>query len=315
MDKQTILSYKNFEALSNGVIALAKEILPDKVIYINFLNKDVQITMKVSQHDTKVNVSEGETIPVEEAVCNQIDYEQGVPLILDNIKENSFDEKVNQTIDRGNLGSYLGIPIRYQDGSRFGALCAAHHDKSSFDAKDVELLRNIARLFSYYLELENIAFKDALTGLYNPQFIKAKHEEILTNDGVAILLDLDNFKQVNDTFGHDVGDEVLKEFAQKLEKFTKNYKTAFAARLGGDEFFVHLREKINSASMRKALADLVVTLQSWKTEIGEVKLSSSIGAMNVKKDSFDSFASLYRTVDLLLYKAKNEGKNTFIYQV
>lgn len=82
ISKDTILSYYNFESLSNDIIELAKEILPDKVIYINFLNDKVQVTMKVSKHDTNVNVEEGETIPVEDAVCNNIDFENGNPLIL-----------------------------------------------------------------------------------------------------------------------------------------------------------------------------------------------------------------------------------------
>ncbi len=73
INKQTILAYTNFDALSKDVIELAKEIMPDKVIYINFLNDEVQVTMRVSQHNTNVNVVEGTTIPVAVAICNQID--------------------------------------------------------------------------------------------------------------------------------------------------------------------------------------------------------------------------------------------------
>ncbi|MCU0105349.1 GAF domain-containing protein [Acholeplasma vituli] len=172
INKQTILSYHNFNALSNDVIELAKEIMPDKVIYINFLNEAVQVTMRVSKHNTNVNVKEGITIPIEDAICNQINYPSGKPLILENIRENSFNEKVNKTIEDCNIGSYLGIPISFKNGVRFGTLCAAHHDRSHFEDKDVALLTNIAKLFSYYLDLEHIAYKDAHTLKLFSSFIR-----------------------------------------------------------------------------------------------------------------------------------------------
>ena len=172
INKQTILSYHNFNALSNDVIELAKEIMPDKVIYINFLNEAVQVTMRVSKHNTNVNVKEGITIPIEDAICNQINYPSGKPLILENIRENSFNEKVNKTIEDCNIGSYLVITISFKNGVRFGTLCAAHHDRSHFEDKDVALLTNIAKLFSYYLDLEHIAYKDAHTLKLLSSFIR-----------------------------------------------------------------------------------------------------------------------------------------------
>ncbi len=219
INKQTILSYDNFNNLTSDIVALAKEIMPDKAIYINFLNDKVQVTMKVSNHDTGVKITEGDTIPVEEAICNMIDYKNNEPLVLENIKDNNFSEKVNKTIADGNVGAYLGVPILFKNGTRFGALCAAYHNPSEFDVKDVELLQKLAKLFSYYLELEYLAYKDALTSLQNSQFLLAHSEEMLSDGGLAIMMDLDNFKAINDTFGHDVGNEVLQEVGDKLLKF------------------------------------------------------------------------------------------------
>lgn len=312
--KHNVFSYKNFDSLSKEVIDLAKEIMPDKIIYINFLNDKIQVTMKVSQHDTAVNVKEGDIIPVEEAICNQIDFSNGEPLILSNIKDNNFDEKVNETIKNGNLGSYVGIPITFRDGERFGALCAAHHDEKGFDKKDVQLLKSVAKLFSYYLELEHLAYIDPLTGLNNSQYLLTIHEEILKNGGIVLMLDLDYFKEVNDTFGHLVGDEVLKELGEKLMSFTSNYQDAQAIRLAGDEFLIYIKDDLKLDVIQSDLKALVEKTAVWETQIGNISLSSSVGAIKLKPEGFPDFRTLLKTVDKLLYEAKNNGKNRFVYK-
>lgn len=314
LDKETIISYNNFNALTNDIIELAKEIMPDKIIYINFLNEKVQVTMKVSQHDTNVNVFEGDTIPVEDAICNNIDYKNGTPLILENIsEENDFNEKVKNTIEKGNVGAYLGIPITFKNGARFGALCAAHHNKGSFDQDDVELLQKIAKLFSYYLELEHIAYKDALTNLENTQFLIIHHDEILNNGGLSIMLDLDSFKRVNDELGHHIGDEVLKEVGKKLNSFSKNFDDVYTVRLGGDEFFIYIKDKLTNDNIHEALNELVNSLNVWETNINNINLSSSIGAYLFKSNSFNKFTDLLKTTDELLYKAKRSGGNSYVF--
>ena len=314
INKQTIMSYQNFNALSNDVIELAKEIMPDKVIYINFLNEKVQVTMRVSKNNTDVNVKEGITIPVDDAICNQIDYQSGKPLILENIRENQFNERVNKTIRDLNMGSYVGIPISFKNGVRFGTLCAAHHDKSHFDDKDVALLSSIAKLFSYYIELEQLAYKDPLTNLYNSQFLLSRKDEMIQNGGLAILLDLDHFKNVNDQFGHMVGDDILVEVGSKLTKFIEPYTDAYAFRLGGDEFLVYIKEHIDYKTAEALMDVLLNELRHWKTPIGDISLSSSIGAIQFVANDFSNITDLLTHCDTLLYKSKHKGKNTFILE-
>lgn len=312
LNKQTILSYDNFNNLTSDIIELAKEIMPDKAIYINFLNDKVQVTMKVSNHDAGVEITEGDTIPVEEAICNLIDYENDVPLILENIRENNFSDKVKKTIEDGNVGAYLGVPILFKNGSRFGALCAAYHDQTEFDVKDVELLQKIAKLFSYYLELEHLAYKDALTGLENSQFLLAHSEEMLADGGLAMMLDLDNFKLINDTFGHDVGNEVLQEVGDKLKEFSKRFNDAYALRVGGDEFFVYIKDKVKKQDLVKELDELTKQFRTWNTPIGRLPLSSSIGAYLFEPNATDSFTNILKTADELSYKAKETGRNKYV---
>lgn len=90
IDNQTILTYKNFQNLSQNFTYLAKEIMPNKIIYINLLNDKVQVIIRFSKHDTKVNLIEGTTIPVSHEICNHIDYESSKPLIFEDIRFTSF---------------------------------------------------------------------------------------------------------------------------------------------------------------------------------------------------------------------------------
>lgn len=314
LTQSTILSYENFNNLSNDIMLLAKEIMPDKIIYINFLNDNIQMTMKVSEHDTKVTIDEGDITDVMDAICNQINYKDGKTLVIEDTSKFAVNKRVKETIKNGNIGSYLGIPILFKNGARFGALCAAHHDESSFEEKDILLLEKIAKLYSYYLELENIAYIDALTSLANSQYLLIHQKDILETGGLAMLMDLDYFKGINDNLGHHVGDLILKEVGDKLINFGLNFKDVHTIRLGGDEFFIYIKDKLSDKEINDMLKNLINDLSKWRTEINGLKLSSSIGAYRFKENEFSEFTNLFKKVDSLLYEAKNKGRNRFIYK-
>lgn len=315
MNKQTILSYSNFNALTKDVLELAKEIMPDKVIYINFLNRDVQVTLRVSKHETKVHVEEGYTIPVEYSICNTLDYQNGTPLVTEDITQLNFDEKVKKTIEDSNIKAYLGIPISFKSGERFGTLCAAHDEVRPFESKDVNLLQSIANLFSYYLELEHIAYKDALTGLFNAHFLVNRHQEMLESGGFILMLDLDYFKEVNDRFGHHVGDMVLQEVGNKLNSITDQFKDAYAVRLGGDEFLLYVKDELTPQEMTTLIHDLIAKLKVWESPIADLGLSTSIGAFPYLKGDFEEITGVLKKADTLLYRAKHKGRNNFILEI
>lgn len=314
LTEKTVSSYNNFDKLSNDIISLAREIMPDKVIYINFLNEEVQVTMKVSNNDTEVKINQGETIDVENAICNNIDYSNLEPLVLENAKINDLSENVNNTIKNGNVGSYLGIPIVFSNGKRFGALCAAHHKHTKFDSNDIKLLQKIANLFAYYLELENSAYTDDLTKLNNAKYLLLNQHQLIEGGGLVIMLDLDNFKLVNDTLGHLRGDMVLSEAGAKLREFSNNYKKTFVVRLGGDEFIIFIKNNYKELKIDLMLETLNASFRNWETEIKDIKLTASIGALAFDKYYDKDYSLLYNEVDKLLYEAKRNKKNTYQFK-
>lgn len=174
-------------------------------------------------------------------------------------------------------------------------------------------LREMTQTLSARSEtLEQAALTDALTGMQNRRYFDDALKEYLgefkrINKPIGLLvLDLDHFKMVNDTHGHDVGDEVLRQVSSCLKNFTRYHD--IAARLGGEEFavvapnldrdgLVKLAERI-----RRAVADLII--QSGNVRL---KVTTSVGvAVWDGQEGVDSF---YRRADRMLYQAKSQGRN------
>lgn len=166
------------------------------------------------------------------------------------------------------------------------------------------------------LELKKQAEIDGLTKLYNITTMRKKIEFYLNNKdffnhkNIFILLDLDNYKKINDNFGHLYGDEVLKEVSFILkEKFRS---TDLVGRLGGDEFIIFLTNVLKYEEIIKLLEILRKSIEKTYEKNGvKVKISCSIG-IAISPDDGITFEELYRKADKALYNVKKHGKNSFI---
>jgi diguanylate cyclase (GGDEF)-like protein len=174
--------------------------------------------------------------------------------------------------------------------------------------EDVTEQRHAAR------RIAHLANHDPLTDLPNRAFFQKQLQTSISvaegGHGFALhFLDLDRFKQVNDTLGHGVGDELLKQVAGRLRAVTRN--TDLVTRLGGDEFAIVqvLMEKPEEAGM--LAARLVQTLsEPYRIADQDVSIGASIGIALAPGDATDS-AELLRKSDLALYRAKGEGRGTY----
>ena len=159
--------------------------------------------------------------------------------------------------------------------------------------------------------LEKMAFFDPLTGLPNRQYFQNHLDSLLDKSGgteisaALYLMDLDDFKQVNDTFGHTIGDALLMGVAATLEKEAMD--DCKLARLGGDEFVI-IAENVSSESEAQArLAPFIAALyQSMKILDHEFYVSTSVGVAMIPRDGKSS-DELMRRADLALYSAKRQG--------
>ncbi|WP_458414910.1 diguanylate cyclase domain-containing protein [Schinkia sp. CFF1] len=159
------------------------------------------------------------------------------------------------------------------------------------------------------------AYHDKLTGLYNRSYLdKAIGKALLhaksENRIVALLfIDLDGFKEVNDTYGHDIGDFLLKIVANRLKKYAGDDDTV--ARLGGDEFVILLQE-IKKPSEAGMVAHNIIAEINMPIVINNYELSvgASIGISLFPHNGIDN-VTLTKHADLAMYKAKRRGKNRF----
>jgi len=166
-------------------------------------------------------------------------------------------------------------------------------------------------------ELRHQALHDALTGLPNRVLALDRAEHMLARARreqtpvAALYVDLDGFKQVNDTFGHAAGDELLQVVAQRLRSVVRAGDTA--ARLGGDEFVV-LVEGANLAAGPELVAERVLEVLRQPYDLGErvgreLALTASVGVAWGLRESADE---LLRDADLALYEAKADGRNRYV---
>lgn len=197
-------------------------------------------------------------------------------------------------------------------------LMALMRDKQSQDVRGFVQIKNIDLEKRKQLELQYKAERDLLTGLYNKgtteMMISKQLFEDKNNDvaGVLFIIDIDNFKMINDRLGHLYGDAVLSELSEGLRKVFRD--SDLVGRIGGDEFLVFavgLREE--HKIIEKAQSICNVFLRTYANEKNEgYTVSSSIGIAVFPKDG-ESFEELYGCADAALYATKANGKNGYSF--
>lgn len=156
------------------------------------------------------------------------------------------------------------------------------------------------------------ARRDPLTGLWNRSGFEEYIRSAIKYDagqGIFLIIDMDNFKLINDQLGHPVGDKVLQDFSRLLESYFNRNKDV-VSRLGGDEFAVYVGRDIASSEAEGMLNKFIgIVHQNLTEKYPEQRLSISIGAAYVA-DS-ENYEALYQSADQALYEAKRGGKNCF----
>jgi diguanylate cyclase (GGDEF)-like protein len=232
------------------------------------------------------------------------------------IKDASADRRfIDNPLVTGHPGIrfYAGVPLRAADGTPLGALCAIDSSPRDIEPHQLKLLADLANLTMEQFELRLLASLDGLTGaMRRSSFMAtaARDMVLAAQKGSplsCLMIDADNFKSLNDQFGHAVGDEALVAIAKAINDQLRRGDSL--GRLGGEEFCVSLPGAELSGAlavaerMRAAIA--AIRLQ---TDTGEVGITASFGAAAlVSSDSSPS--DLIHRADVALYEAKNSGRN------
>lgn len=229
-----------------------------------------------------------------------------------------------------NLETYLGLPLKI-NGQTWGTLnfTSASKRLEAFSSLDKELMGLLCSAIETIIfnnsktsRLEQMAYTDFLTGLTNRLYITEQVNRLSEvdhggADSFFALIDIDHFKSVNDSYGHDAGDEVLQAVAMALGEAVR--ASDLCARVGGEEFALVLMD-IDKATavdilqrIRTAVAALEVNVNDDNGNRQRVNVTVSLGATEFVIG--DEFNQLYKRADLALYESKRQGRNQLTWRL
>ena len=209
------------------------------------------------------------------------------------------------------------IELRKQDGSVIWALLSVSPviNERKQISHFVIVCEDVSQLKEAHSRMEELAYVDSLTGLANRQLFRDRLEQVLkglrrTGATAALLyLDLDEFKRINDSMGHDVGDALLMKVAESLRQCVRHQDTV--ARMGGDEFVILLTD-IDGMSGASSVARKIMDTMSQPVQLlkKEILITPSIGITLAPMDSLNADI-LLKNADMAMYKAKSSGRNNY----
>jgi diguanylate cyclase (GGDEF)-like protein/PAS domain S-box-containing protein len=218
-----------------------------------------------------------------------------------------------------------GKKVKYDpttpDGRTFDIVATPIKNSNGTISK-MEIIRDITAIKKAQLELikqkEKLYYQanhDSLTGLPNRILFQDRLGHAIekakrANSKVALLfIDLDHFKEINDSLGHDIGDEVLKDIAKKLKSILREEDTL--SRLGGDEFTIIIEDFKNEKDLSYIASKVIQTLsEDINIKNNKLYVTTSIG-ISIFPDDGDDATNLLKYADSAMYKAKHEGRNRF----
>ena len=198
------------------------------------------------------------------------------------------------------------------DGIVFDEVSFKKMFKDTYKADEERLVSDF--LFQYTKDIELSTKTDALTGLWDRSYIEESVGRYLekNQNGVLIMLDMDNFKYVNDTFGHITGDSMLIRFSTALRSMIRNED--IVSRVGGDEFCIFMTGSISRSECEKKVSRILEHLETVFRDITQInaQVTVSMGIAMAPEDGED-YLTLYKKADAALYHVKQNGKNGYYF--
>ncbi len=306
----------DLQAVLNGVVEEAMRLVKDADDAHIFLYQDQKISFGASlQADGKQNELYAEPRP--EGLTYQV-ARTGEMLVIEDMQKHPLYQTAPDTWS----GSIIGIPLKI-GGRVIGVMNMARTRTGEFTQSEIRLLALLADQAAIaiinarlHTAVSHQARSDMLTGLPNRRALDERLDDEIKRSArsgrvfCVIMMDLDGFKQVNDTYGHDVGDDVLRQVARSLQE---NLRTSdFLARYGGDELTLVLSETdLNQAEVvvekiNRNLDNLVLQLPEGSTTALGIS-----GGIAIYPKHAQNAPGLLRAADEALYHAKRSGGGSF----
>ncbi|WIO73571.1 EAL domain-containing protein [Porticoccaceae bacterium LTM1] len=262
-----------------------------------------------------IDAINGESIGDSAGSCGTAAF-RGELVIVEDIESDPLWANYKEFALSFGLKACWSTPIFSSTGSVLGTFACYFDQMKPPDQKQLKFMESVGKTLAIAIEqrqlhhvVTQLSHFDPLTGLLNRRAFKQHlHEQMQSQEGVALLfLDLDMFKKVNDTFGHEVGDRILKKISTRFNSCVAG--RGVLARIGGDEFTVVISGP-DTASEAAVLARELISLASVPIECQNkvVQLGVSVGVAIAPIHGMET-SLLMKNADIALYKAKQGGRN------
>ncbi|WP_144510911.1 diguanylate cyclase domain-containing protein [Bacillus sp. FJAT-22090] len=238
-------------------------------------------------------------------------YIQYVASHFNKVKDSLFIADFNRLTELGyEYRSLIAVPLKEQN-TITGFSIVLHREPYFFSFDSFKLMQSLIQHSSLAIsnstlrnKLQEMVNRDHLTNLFARKYLDKYVETSMEKDerGVFVLMDIDNFKHVNDTYGHQVGDEILKQIASIMQKSVG--KKGIGARWGGEELALYY-DQMTIAEGVKVCQQLLELIPVHTNP----SVTVSIGVASWEQKDNVNFQLLFHSADVALYEAKNRGKN------
>lgn len=292
-------------------------------VAIYLIDDDAHLLRLWANHGFNHDVVQvGQTISLEHSLSGYA-LSQGNTIFSEDFSlDDRLDNKIKQALLVSGFCSAVVLPLIYQ-GRTLGCINIIYRVKYGFTEIDKETLDFISNTVSQSLanahqvhDLEYMAHHDSLTGLSNRMFFHQMFEDKASSfsyrSAALLLLDLDRFKEINDTLGHHVGDDLLKKVGPRLQQVFSG-QSILISRLGGDEFTV-LLDNVSDRQIVRAFAQAILDYlrKPFTVKSMQLEIDASIGIAVYPEDGEDSH-DLLRSADVAMYEAKRKGSDIEVY--
>ena len=317
------LFYTPIEERFERITRLARKALNMPVAAVTLINSEKQWFKSICGWNKN-------ELPREHSLCS-LTLQIGQTVVIENTLEDPRTQKHPLVISSPNFRFYAGQPLHDPDNAIMGTFCLFDVQPRDFSAADRQCMLDLAALSQREFLADQLrdahtalttklgvarreAMMDPLTRLWNRRgasvLLQAAFDEAdRRGTGIAVaLLDFDNFKRINDTHGHQIGDEVLRRIAGRLVGCIRSSDAT--CRVGGDEFLILMRD--TSAETAATVAERIrrsVTATPIPTRQGGLPMSISVGFTIRKPREAIAVDELIERADQALMKSKSEGRN------
>jgi diguanylate cyclase (GGDEF)-like protein/PAS domain S-box-containing protein len=292
--------------------------LTDTPLVAIYLKDDQQPLLRLmrSYGFDEAAVQTGLAIPLDNSISGLALKAGQIMVSRDFASDERVNERIKRYLQKHTIQAGVVIPLIYQELS-LGTINLLYRNNREFSAVELETFEAIGNAVSlalanarHMITLKTMAHHDSLTGLPNRSLLHEHFHRRLNNtpseSAVLLLLDLDRFKEINDTLGHHIGDKLLQQIGPRLSSLDTGYDTLLC-RLGGDEFTIVMYDITDNADIHRYTELLLEALRKpFAIDAMVLEIDVSIGVAVYPADGKNSHA-LLRSADVAMYEAKRKG--------